>query len=35
MVEGLGVVVHCYCLMGNHYHLVIATPAANLSAAMG
>jgi putative transposase len=35
MVEGFGVVVHCYCIMGNHYHLVVATPSANLSAAMG
>jgi REP element-mobilizing transposase RayT len=35
MVEGSGVVLHCYCLMGNHYYLVIATPSANLSAAMG
>lgn len=35
MVEGFGVLVHCYCVMGNHYHLVLATPGANLSAAMG
>jgi len=25
---------HAYCLMGNHYHLVMETPRANLSAAM-
>jgi REP element-mobilizing transposase RayT len=25
---------HAYCLMGNHYHLVIETPDANLSAGM-
>ena len=27
-------VVHGYCLMGNHYHLVIETPEANLSRGM-
>jgi REP element-mobilizing transposase RayT len=27
-------VVHAYCLMGNHYHLVIETPEANLSRGM-
>lgn len=26
--------VHAYCLMGNHYHLLIKTPQANLSRAM-
>ena len=26
--------VHAYCLMGNHYHLVIETPSANLVAGM-
>ncbi len=26
--------VHAYCLMGNHYHLLIKTPHANLSRAM-
>ena len=26
--------VHAYCLMGNHYHLLIKTPLANLSRAM-
>ena len=25
-----GWVVHCYVLMGNHYHLLIETPEANL-----
>jgi putative transposase len=29
-----GVVVHAYCLMGNHYHLLIQTPKANLSLVM-
>jgi putative transposase len=28
------VVVHCYVLMGNHYHLLVETPKANLSAFM-
>jgi REP element-mobilizing transposase RayT len=26
--------VHAYCLMGNHYHLVVETPNANLVAGM-
>ena len=26
--------IHAYCLMGNHYHLLIRTPLANLSRAM-
>src|SRR5215510_10343366 len=26
--------VHAYCLMRNHYHLVVETPCANLSAGM-
>ena len=26
--------LHAYCLMGNHYHLMIETPEANLSAGM-
>ncbi len=26
--------IHAYCLMGNHYHLVLETPEANLSAGM-
>ncbi len=29
-----GVEVHAYCLMGNHYHLLVRTPAGNLSEAM-
>jgi REP element-mobilizing transposase RayT len=24
-------VIHVYCLMGNHYHLLLETPSANLS----
>lgn len=27
-------VVHCYCLMTNHYHLLVETPNANLSQVM-
>jgi len=27
-------VVHAYCLMGNHYHLLVETPEANLSKGM-
>lgn len=27
-------ICHAYCLMGNHYHLLVETPRANLSAAM-
>ncbi len=30
-----GVVVHAFCLMPNHYHLLLQTPRANLSAAAG
>ena len=30
-----GLVVHAYCLMLNHYHLLVRTPRANLSQAMG
>jgi REP element-mobilizing transposase RayT len=26
--------VLCYCLMGNHYHLLVATPEANLARGM-
>jgi len=33
-VERFGIVVHAYCLMTNHYHLLIQTPQANLSRAM-
>ncbi|MDD5090362.1 MAG: transposase [Candidatus Wallbacteria bacterium] len=27
-------IVHCYCLMNNHYHLFVTTPSAGLSKAM-
>jgi len=30
-----GLVVHGYCLMPNHYHLLVQTPQANLSQAIG
>ena len=33
-VERFGIVVHAYCLMTNHYHLLIQTPHANISRAM-
>lgn len=33
-VERFGIVIHAYCLMTNHYHLLIQTPRANLSRAM-
>lgn len=26
--------IHAYCLMGNHFHLVVETPRSNLSAGM-
>jgi len=29
-----GIEIHAYCLMGNHYHLLIKTPQGNLSRAM-
>ncbi|MEW8045161.1 MAG: transposase [Candidatus Thiodiazotropha endolucinida] len=29
-----GLEVHAYCLMGNHYHLLLSTPRSNLSRAM-
>ena len=32
--ERFGVEVLCYCLMGNHYHLLIRTPEGNLTRAM-
>jgi REP element-mobilizing transposase RayT len=35
MVERFGVLVHVYCLMPNHYHLVLETPRGNLSQALG
>lgn len=31
-VERANVLCHAYCLMGNHYHLLLETPEANLSA---
>lgn len=34
-VERFGLVIHAYCLMPNHYHLLIQTPRANLSAGAG
>ncbi len=34
VVERFGWVCHAYCLMGNHYHLLIETPEANLSRGM-
>lgn len=30
----LNVICHAYCLMSNHFHLLLETPDANLSAAM-
>jgi REP element-mobilizing transposase RayT len=33
--ERFGLVVHAYCLMPNHYHLLAGTPRANLSRAIG
>jgi len=33
-VSKYGVLLHAYCLMDNHYHLLIETPKANLSQAM-
>jgi len=32
--ERFGVVIHAYCLMGNHYHLFLQTPDGNLSRTM-
>jgi REP element-mobilizing transposase RayT len=29
-----GAVIHCYCMMGNHYHLFLQTPHGNLSQIM-
>ena len=34
-VERFGLVIHAYCLMSNHYHLLLQTPRANLSASAG
>ena len=33
-VDKFNIVVHCYCLMDNHYHLLLETPDANLRKAM-
>lgn len=33
--ERFGVEVHCYCLMGNHYHLLVRSTEGRLSEAMG
>ena len=32
--ERFGLVIHGYCLMGNHYHLLLQTPRGNLGRAM-
>jgi putative transposase len=32
--DRFGVRIHCFCLMGNHYHLLLETPQPNLSATM-
>ena len=32
--ERYGAVIHAYCLMSNHYHLMLETPLANLSRIM-
>ena len=34
MANLFGVRLHTYCLMTNHYHLILETPEANLSRAM-
>jgi len=34
VVERFGWHCHAYCLMGNHYHLMVETPKANLSRGM-
>lgn len=33
-VERFGIIVHSYCLMTNHYHLLLQTPQGNISRAM-
>ena len=33
-VERFAIIIHTYCLMSNHYHLLVETPDANLSKAM-
>ena len=32
--ERFALIIHAYCLMGNHYHLLVETPEPNLSMAM-
>ena len=32
--ERFNAIIHCYCLMSNHYHLLIETPLANLGRIM-
>jgi REP element-mobilizing transposase RayT len=32
--ERFGIIIHAYCLMINHYHLIVETPRANISKAM-
>ena len=32
--EIFGIEIHAYCLMANHYHLLVKTPHANLARAM-
>ncbi|WP_306532555.1 transposase [Geobacter sp.] len=32
--ERYGAVIHAYCLMNNHYHLMLETPQGNLSQIM-
>ena len=34
VIERLNVLCHAYCLMGNHYHLLLETPDGNLSLAI-
>jgi putative transposase len=34
MSQRYGIELNVYTLMGNHYHLIVRTPEANLSAAM-
>jgi REP element-mobilizing transposase RayT len=34
VVDGHGWLCHAYCLMTNHYHLLVQTPKANLAAGM-